>query len=188
MLLLRTSEPLSLSEFVAEGKVAEQRREGRESALDANARRQDRDSVADAGRAIDSDDGAYRTTTSGERRLEGQHVVDAEHLADMRAGLGLAVHTERDSADTDLCLRSEKAETRQTFHGDLLAQIAGLQTERLMCRAVDDHDCALCAIGVGIALDTSTDAASDLADGARVLTVALMKVQTHDASCHAIQG
>jgi len=179
---------LSLPEFVAEAKVAEQRWEGRESALDANARGQDQDSVADPGRPIERDDGAYRTTASSKRRLEGQHVVDAEHLADVRAGLGLAVHTERDPADTDLCLRSEKAETRQTFHGDLLAQIAGLQTERLMCRAVDDHDRALGPIGVGVTVDTATDAASDLADGARVLTVALMKVQTHDASCHAIQG
>ena len=179
---------MSLSEFVAEGKVAEQRWEGRESALDANARGQDRDSVADAGRAIDSDDGAYRTTTSGERRLEGQHVVDAEHLADMRAGLGLAIHAERDAAHADLGLWGEEAQTRQTLDGDLFAQIAGLQTERLMCRAVDDHDRALGAIGMRVTVDASADTSSDLAHGARVLTVALMKVQTHDASCHAMQG
>ena len=188
MLLLRKSEPLSLPEFVAEGKVAEQRWNGHESVLDANARGQDQDSVADPSRYSDRDDGAYRTTTSGERRLEGQDVGDPEHLADVRARLGLAVHAERDAADTDLCLRSEKAETRQAFDRDLLAEIAGLQTERLMCRAVDDHDSAFGAIGVGIALNTSTDAAGDLADGARMLTVAFMKVQTHDADCHAMQG
>jgi hypothetical protein len=188
LLLLRTSEPLSLSEFVAEGKVAEQRWNGHESVLDANARGQEQDSVADPGRAIDRDDGAYRTTTSGERRLERQDVVGAEHLADVRARLGLAVHTERDPANAEFGVWGEEAQARQAFDGDLLAEVAGLQAERLMCGAVDDHDSAFGAIGVGIALDTSTDAASDLADGARVLTVAFMKVQTHDAGCHAIQG
>ena len=179
---------MSLPEFVAEAKVAEQRWEGRESALDANARGQDQDSVADPGGAIDRDDGAYRTTTSGERRLEGQDVVGAEHLADVRARLGLAVHAERDPANAKLSLMAEEAQTGQALDGDLLAQIAGLQTERLMCRAVDDHDSALGAIRVRVALDPAADAPGDLIDGARPLTVALMKVQTDDADCHAIQG
>ena len=164
--------------------VAEQRWNGHESVLDANARGQDQDSVADPDRAIDRDDGAYRTTATGKRRLERQDVVGAEHLADVRARLGLAVHPERDPANAKLGLMAEQAQIRQALDGDLLAQIAGLQTERLMCRAVDDHDSAFGAIGVGIALNTSTDAASDLADGARMLTVAFMKVQTNDAGCH----
>ena len=156
--------------------------------LDANARGQDQDSVPDPGRSIDRADGAYRTTTSRERRLEGQGVVDAEHLADVRARLGLAIHPERDPANAKLSLLAEEAQARQAFDGDLLAQIAGLQTERLMCRAVDNHDSALGAIRVRVALDASADAPSDLADSARPLTVTLMKVQTHDAACHGIQG
>jgi hypothetical protein len=188
LLLLRTSEPLSLSECVAEGKVAEQRWEGRESALDANARGQDQDSVADPGRAVDRSDGAYRTTASGERRLEGRDVVDAEHLADVRARLGLPVHAERDPANAYLGFWGEEAQTRQALDGDLLAQIAGLQTERLVCRAVDDHHRALGPIGVGVTVDASADASSDLAHGARVLSVAFMQVETDDADCHALQG
>ena len=179
---------MSLPEFVAEAKVAEQRWEGRESALDANARGQDQDGVADPGRAIDRDDGAYRTTTSGERRLEGEDVVDAEHLADVQAWFGLAVHAERDAANAKLSLMAEDAQTRQALDGDLLAQIAGLQTERLMCRAVDDHDGTLGAIGVRVALDASADAPGDLTRGVRPLTVTLVKVQTDDPGCHAIQG
>ena len=179
---------MSLPEFVAEGKVAEQRWEGRESALDANARGQDQDGVADPGRAVDRDDGAYRTTTSRERGLEGQDVGNAEHIADVRARLGLTVDAERDAANADLGIRREEAETRQAFDGDLLTEIAGLQTERLMCRAVGDHDSALGAIGMRVTLDASADAPGDLSDGAWPLTVTLMKVQTHDASCHARQG
>jgi hypothetical protein len=176
LLLLRKSEPLSLPEFVAEGKVAEQRWNGHESVLDANARGEDQDSVADPGRAIDRDDGAYRTTTSSKRGLEGRDVVDAEHLADVRARLSLAVHPERDPANAKLSLIAEEAQTRQAFDGDLLAQIAGLQTERLMCRAVDDHDSALGAIPVRVALDASGDAPGDFTDGARPLAVTLMKM------------
>jgi hypothetical protein len=187
-LLLLRSEPLSLPEFVAEGKVAEQRWKGHESVLDANARGQDQDSVTDPGRAIDRDDSAYRTTATGVRRLEGQRVVDAEHLAEVGARLGLAVHAQRDPANAKLTLMAEEAQARQALDGDLLAQIAGLQTERLMCRAIDDHDSALGAIRVRVALDAPAGAPGDLTDGARPLTVTLMKVQTHDAGCHAIPG
>ena len=176
---------MSLPEFVAEGKVAEQRWKGHESVLDANARGQHQDSVADPCWAIDRDDGAYRTTASGEGCLESHDVGDPEHLADVRARLSLAVDAERDPANAELGVWGEETHARQAFDGDLLAQIAGLQTERLLCRTVHDHDSALGAIRVRVALDATTDAPGDLADGTRPLTVTLMKVQAHDACCHA---
>jgi len=169
-LLLLPSEPLSLTEFVAERKVAEQRWKGRESALDASAREQN-DRVTDPGRPVDRDDGAYRTTATGQRGLEGQDVVDSQHLADVRAWLGLTVHAERDAADADLGIWREKAQTRQALDGDLLAEVAGSEAERVVCRAIDDHDRALGAMRVRVALDAPTDAPGDLAHGARVLAV-----------------
>ena len=179
---------MSLPEFVAEGKVAEQRWNGHESVLDANARGQDQDGVTDPGRAIDRDDGAYRTTASGKGCLESHDVGDPEHLADVGARLGLAVHAQRDPTNADLGLWGQEAQTGQTVDGDLLAQIAGVQTERLVCRAVDDHYGALGALRVRVALDATSDAPGNLVDGARVLTVALMEVEADDVGCHAIQG
>jgi hypothetical protein len=61
---------LSLSKFVADGKVAEQGPEGDESALDANARQPDVDRVADARRPVGRDHGADRTTAADEGGLE----------------------------------------------------------------------------------------------------------------------
>src|SRR5687768_604570 len=120
-------EPLSLTEFVSEPKVAEQRPEGRELALDADPCREQIDGVADAHRSVGTRHGALRTTAARQGGLESQDIVDAEHLADVRAGRGLTVHAERDSADPELGARRERGHARETLDRDLLAQVTGLQ-------------------------------------------------------------
>src|SRR5207253_5892409 len=73
---------LPISEFVPEAKVAEQRPDGREMALDAHACRQDLDAVADPRRTVDGDHGALGTASSRQACLEGHGVVAADQLAD----------------------------------------------------------------------------------------------------------
>jgi len=187
LLLLPTNERLSLGGFLAEAKVAEQRPEGRELALDADPRREDVDGVADPHRSVGTGHGALSTTAARQGCLESQDIVDPEHLADVRARRSLAVHTERHRADPELRARWERGHAGKTLDRDLLAQVAGLQTERLVGRTVDDHDSAPLAMCVRVALDASTDTADDLVDRARVLAVALVQVQTDDAGVHHVQ-
>src|SRR5687768_13587971 len=177
-------EPLSLTEFVSEPKVAEQRPEGRELALDADLGREDVDGVADTHRSVGTGHGALRTAAAREGCLESHDVVNAEHFADVRAGRGLTVHAERERADPELGARRERGHAGKTRRRDLLAQVAGLQTERLIYRSVHDHDGALGPVRVRVALDAAADAPHDLVDGARVLAVALVQVQTDNAGVH----
>ena len=185
MLLLRTSEPLSLPEFVPEGRVAEQGPQGRELALDADPRRQDHDAVADPRRTVDRDHGALGTASARQGGLEGGNVVDADELADVHAGRGLAVHAEGDPAGAELGAGRERCYIREPFDRQLLAQVAGLQTERLVYGAVDDDDSALLAMRVRIAFDPAANAPEDLRDAARMLAVTLVKMETDDAGIHS---
>jgi len=154
-------------------------------ALGANARREDLHGVPDPGRALGRDDGAGRTTATEEGRLEGDDVVDSDELADMRARRGVAAHAQRQPADAQLGVGRETAHAGKAGDGDLLAQVAGLQTERLVRREVDDHDRTPGAVHVRVALDATADAADDLGDSAWALPVALVEVETDDACVHA---
>lgn len=178
---------MSLPEFVAEVKVAEQGPDGREMALDPDPRRQDLHGVADPDRSVDGDHGAVRTTASDESGLERQDVAGADHLADVRTRFALTVHTQREPADAKLALRCEEADAGQPKGRDLLAQVAGPETERLEHGAVDDHDGAPGAMRVRVALDAAANATGDLADRARVLAVALVQMQADDACVHGIE-
>ena len=174
---------MSLRGFLAERKVAEQRPEGRESALDTDLYSQEH-RVADPHRSVGSGHGALRTTPALEGGLELGDVTHAEHLADVGAGRALAVHAQREPADAELGADGERGEAGETLRRDLLAQIAGLQTERLVCRAVDDDDGALYATGVRIALETTADTTDSLLYGTRVLAVPLVQVQSNDPRVH----
>lgn len=102
-------------------------------ALDADPCRQDQGRVADADRSVGGDDGALRTTTTHQSGLEGQDIVDTEHLGDVRARRGLAVHAERERADPDLGARGKGGDAGETMGRYLLAQVAGMQTEGVVC-------------------------------------------------------
>src|SRR5882672_709380 len=152
--------------------------------LGVDASRQDTDGVADARGSVHRDDGACRTTAAGQQGLELEDVGHAEHLADVGARLGLTVDSQGDAAGPDLSVRREKAHAGKALDRDLLAQVAGLKIQRSVCRAVDDHDGALDALRVRVALDAAADTAGHLAHGARAFAAALVKVQRDDPGVH----
>src|SRR5207247_6541351 len=109
--------------------------------------------------------GAKRTAPSEERQPEFLTIGNTEELADVRAGLAGAVHSQSHASDAELRVHWQVGHVGQSLDRYLLAKIAWREPESVERGAVDHEHGARRPVRVHIAFETAADASDHFGDG-----------------------
>src|SRR5439155_23099996 len=129
--------------------------------------------------------GAERTAPSEERQPEFFTIGNTEQLADVRAGLARAVHSQSHASDAELRVHWQVGHVGQSLDRYLLAKIAWREPESVERGAVDHEHSARRPVRVHIAFETATDASDHLGNGRGQPVLLGSHVEGNDTAAHS---